>query len=211
MVQKSWPVTDVRVEQRTGARRLLRVRDKSDALLPASVFAHFLNDVNVVYLAASEMHLTRVPRRRLGPWEHEMDRYNALADPERYSLRREPLPLVVQDVRIGSVLVELAVEGARIGTAFAVAWSSLWTVGRALRAGPGHLAEWASLSPTLRSKRMQAKADEAEAEVRLREAEVRLCEADAALARIKAAAPNLTAGVVDEYGNELRGEPPAPS
>ncbi|BDT87312.1 hypothetical protein FMUAM8_30760 [Nocardia cyriacigeorgica] len=197
---------EANVGRRVDVTRLLRIQDASDALLPVSAFASFLNDVNSVYIAAAPLHLARIPRHRLHYFENPtfLEKYIALGDAERYTFSREPLPLVVRDVRIGSVWVDLAVEGATTGTKLAVAWGSLWTVAKALRAGPGHLADWAAIGPTAKAKRTQAQADEAEAEVRLRNA-------DLALARIRAAAPNLTAFVVDEHGTELRGEPPAPS
>lgn len=93
---------------------------------------------------------------------------------------------------MGSLWLDLVIQG---GTPVGVA-AILWAVARALRAGPGHFAEWAAVPTTVRVSRAEGRAAEAEANLRRYEAE-------AALARIKVVAPELTATVVDELGNEL--------
>lgn len=176
----------------------LRIHDPSSALLELVALAGFLHDLETVYVAvANHYMLVNRSRRDLDFVQADLRRQQTLSQLERYAVSRRPTPLVVKRIEVGSLWLDLVVHGITTAGGLGVVVTIFSTVMRALRNGPGYLAEWAALPGKARAKRIEADAEAVEAQIRLQEGE-------AALARMKAVAPNLTARLVDDAGTDWR-------
>lgn len=179
---------------------ILLCSSRTPELISAQGLAQLLNDIVEVYESCAYFALLAAPES----WPDStvlLGDIRVVTMADREQLQNYTPPLLVQQLRIGSIwleFVQAAGGPAGIGAA-------LWMTMRAIEKGPGQMHKWGGLLPRLRADYYEAKVDATEAKVRAQRLKVRLREENdvisggfEAVARINAEQPDLSLDVVDE-------------